>query len=166
MTLLPDSGRNYLSKIYNDDWMRDHGFLRPGASAPLSEVLAFKTGASELPSIVHVHPDESVRDAIATLSSFGVSQMPVVALPEGGHSHNVGGGFSDQEALLGSIRERGLLDRVFHDPDILERTVADVMEEALPVMDVARHRRCGHGTADQARPRQCWSARGRSPSAC
>ncbi len=136
VTLLPDSGRNYLSKIYNDDWMRDHGFLRPGASAPLADVLTFKAGSTQLPSIVHMHPDESVRDAIGTLSSFGVSQMPVVALPAGGHSANVGGGFTDQEALLGSIRERGLLDRVFHDPDILDRTVADVMDEALPVVDV------------------------------
>ncbi len=135
VTLLPDSGRNYLSKIYNDDWMRDHGFLRPNAAAPLADVLAVKAGASQLPPIVHVHPDESVREAIATLSSFGVSQMPVVALPDGGSSANVGGGFADQAALLGSIRERGLLDRVFHDPDILDRTVADVMDEALPVVD-------------------------------
>jgi cystathionine beta-synthase len=135
VTLLPDSGRNYLSKIYNDDWMRDHGFLRPGASAPLADVLTVKGGSADLPAIVHVHPDESVRDAIATMSSYGVSQMPVVALPDGGRSGHIGDGVADQQVLLGSIRERGLLDRVFNDPDLLDRTVADVMDDPLPVMD-------------------------------
>jgi cystathionine beta-synthase len=136
VVLLPDSGRSYLSKIYNDDWMRDHGFLRPGASAPLSDVLAHKAGATDLPTIVHVHPDESVRAAIATLSSYGVSQMPVVRLPDDGGTHlATHEAFTDRADLIGSIRERGLLDRAFHDPDALDRTVADVMEQPLPVMD-------------------------------
>jgi cystathionine beta-synthase len=129
VVLLPDSGRNYLSKIYNDDWMRDHGFLRPGAAAPLSEVLAAKAAGSALPTIVHVHPHEPVRSAIATLKTYGVSQMPVVAV-EGDH-----GAFSDRAALVGSIRESGLLDRAFEDPAVLERTVAEVMDEPLPVLD-------------------------------
>ena len=132
VTLLPDSGRNYLSKIYNDDWMRDHGFLRAGAAAKLSQVLEFKAGATTLPTIVHVHPHESVRDAIATLSSFGVSQMPVVTMPDHEEGH---ADFSDRADLVGSIRERGLLDRAFRDAEILDKTVADVMDEPLPVVD-------------------------------
>ncbi|MEO2108173.1 MAG: pyridoxal-phosphate dependent enzyme, partial [Actinomycetota bacterium] len=132
VTLLPDSGRNYLSKIYNDDWMHDHGFLRSGVAAKLSQVLEFKAGATTLPTIVHVHPHESVRDAIATLSSFGVSQMPVVTMPD----HEQGAAdFSDRADLVGSIRERGLLDRAFRDAEILDKTVADVMDEPLPVVD-------------------------------
>ncbi len=132
VTLLPDSGRNYLSKIYNDDWMRDHGFLRAGQAAKLSAVLEYKAGATTLPTIVHVHPHESVRDAIATLSSFGVSQMPVVA----GGTDDATTTFSDLGDLVGSIRERGLLDRAFRDAEILDKTVADVMDEPLPVVDV------------------------------
>ncbi len=84
VTLLPDSGRNYLSKIYNDDWMRDHGFLRSGGAARLSAVLDHKRSATDLPTIVHVHPHESVREAIGTMSDFGVSQMPVVATADEG----------------------------------------------------------------------------------
>jgi cystathionine beta-synthase len=136
VTLLPDSGRNYLSKIYNDDWMRDHGFLRPGVTARLSAVLAHKTqthagGGTYLPAIVHVHPDEPVRDAISTLSSYGVSQMPVVV--RDGHDDD---GFHDRSHLRGSIRERGLLDKVFNDPGLLERSVGDVMDGPLPILDV------------------------------
>ena len=124
VVLLPDSGRSYLSKIFNDDWMASNGFLdRTGSAARILDVLAAKGG--DLPRIVHVHPDESVREAIATLHQYAVSQMPVVKreTPE------------SPDDVLGSIRERGLLDRVYRDPSVLDQTVSDVMEEPLPVID-------------------------------
>ncbi len=124
VTLLPDTGRNYLSKIYNDDWMAANGFLdRAGAGAKLADVLRVRP--SDLPPIVHVHPDELVREAIATLKEFGVSQMPVIDRTHG----------ETRDALLGSIRERSLLDRAYRDPDVLDRTVAEVMEPPLPMVD-------------------------------
>ncbi len=124
VVLLPDSGRGYLSKIFSDEWMAANGFLdRSGAAARIREVLAAKDVA--LPSIVHVHPDEPVREAIATLHTYSVSQMPVVKRdsPEA------------RDDVLGSIRERGLLDRVYRDPGVLDLTVGDLMEDALPVVD-------------------------------
>ncbi len=124
VVLLPDSGRGYLSKIFNDEWMAANGFLdRTGAAARVGEVLATKEG--ELPSIVHVHPDESVREAIATLHRYAVSQMPVVKRETA----------ESREDVLGSIRESGLLDRVYRDPAILDQTVGDVMDDPLPVVD-------------------------------
>ncbi len=125
VVLLPDSGRGYLSKIFNDEWMASNGFLdRSGASARVGEVVGVKGAA--LPSIVHVHPDESVREAIATLHTYGVSQMPVVKrdAPE------------SREDVLGSIRERGLLERVYRDTAMLEQTVGEVMDDPLPFVDV------------------------------
>lgn len=124
VVLLPDTGRNYLSKIYNDDWMAANGFLdRSGAAARVREVLSTK--GSALPAIVHVHPDEAVRDAIATLHTYGVSQMPVVKRDQP----------ESLEDVLGSLRERGLLDRVYRDPSLLDVTVGEVMDEPLPVVD-------------------------------
>ncbi|MPZ72175.1 MAG: cystathionine beta-synthase [Nitriliruptorales bacterium] len=124
VVLLPDSGRGYLSKIYNDDWMAANGFMdRHGAAARVTDVVAGKGGS--LPKIVHVHPDELVRDAIATLHHYAVSQMPVVKR-ETVEAH---------EDVLGSIRERGLLDRVYREPSVLDQTVSEVMEEPLPVID-------------------------------
>ena len=124
VVLLPDSGRGYLSKIFNDEWMATNGFLdRTGAAARIREVLASK--GSDLPSIVHVHPDESVREAIATLHRYAVSQMPVVKRETA----------ESREDVLGSIRESGLLDRVYRDPTILDQTVSDVMDDPLPVVD-------------------------------
>ncbi len=124
VVLLPDTGRNYLSKIFNDDWMAANGFLdRAGTGAKLAALISGK--GAELPPIVHVHPDESVKDAIATLHTYGVSQMPVVT-----REH-----LDTRDDVLGSIRERSLLDRAYHDPTVLDRTVGEVMDEPLPMVD-------------------------------
>jgi cystathionine beta-synthase len=124
VVLLPDTGRNYLSKIFNDDWMVANGFLdRGGAAAKVAEVLRSKVGT--LPPIVHVHPDDSVRTAISTLHEFGVSQMPVVKRDR----------LESHDDVLGSIRERGLLERAYRDPEVLDRTVGEVMDAPLPVID-------------------------------
>ena len=75
--LLPDGGRGYLSKIFNDDWMADYGFLTAETAEPrVADVLARK-GAG-LPEFVHVHPNETVAAAIAILREYDVSQLPVV----------------------------------------------------------------------------------------
>jgi cystathionine beta-synthase len=121
VVLVPDSGRGYLSKVYNDRWMADHGFLRAGGET-VAEVLARKGG--DLPLFVHVHPDESVRSTIALLREFGVSQMPVVkaepplALAE----------------VVGSVSDRQLLERAYHDPSVVDRPVAELMDKPLPTI--------------------------------
>ena len=76
VVLLPDSGRGYLSKIFNDEWMASYGFLRHTATQTVGDVFHAKDG--DLPALVHTHPTETVRDAIDILREFGVSQMPVV----------------------------------------------------------------------------------------
>jgi cystathionine beta-synthase len=126
VVLLPDTGRNYLSKLFNDEWMAANGFLsRRGGGTRLAVVLAAKRGT--LPAIVHIHPDESVRQAIAILHEFDVSQMPVVKRDT----------LESRDDVIGSIRERGLLERVYREPSMLDATVADVMEAPLPMVDEA-----------------------------
>ena len=124
VVLLPDTGRNYLSKLYNDEWMAANGFLtRRGGGNRLSVVLAAKRGT--LPAIVHIHPDESVRQAISILHEFDVSQMPVVKRDT----------LESRDDVIGSIRERELLERVYREPAMLDASVADVMEAPLPMVD-------------------------------
>ena len=75
VTLIPDSGRGYLSKLYNDEWMSDHGFLRT-TGRTVGDVLERKqTG---LPEFVHAHPEETVAAAIGLLREYNVSQLPVM----------------------------------------------------------------------------------------
>ena len=76
VVLLPDSGRGYMSKIFDDTWMASYGFLHENGGRTVGEILKAKAG--DMPALVHTHPTETVRDAIAILREYGVSQMPVV----------------------------------------------------------------------------------------
>ena len=81
VVLLPDGGRGYLSKIFNDEWMADYGFLRTQTAEPtVADLLAAKArdNTRSMPALVHVHPDETVAQAIALLREYDVSQLPVV----------------------------------------------------------------------------------------
>jgi cystathionine beta-synthase len=118
---IPDSGRGYLSKLYNDGWMADHGFLR-AAGPTVGDLLGQRDDS--LPTLVHTHPEETVRQAIAILREFSVSQMPVVK--------------AEPPVVLGevvgSVSERDLLDRVMADVTVLDRLVSDVIAPPLPTI--------------------------------
>ena len=121
VVLIPDSGRGYLSKIYNDNWMAEYGFLRVGGES-VADVLSRKT--QRLPALVHIHPDESVRAAIGLMREYDVSQVPVVkAEPPLAFAE-----------VAGAVRERDLLDRAFRDASILDRPVSEAMGPPLPTV--------------------------------
>ncbi|HZE49138.1 MAG TPA: cystathionine beta-synthase, partial [Jatrophihabitantaceae bacterium] len=101
VVLLPDGGRGYLSKIFNDQWMADYGFLQASGQVTVGDVLRQKSG--ETPSLIHAHPNETVREAIDILREYGVSQMPVVKAEPPVTAGEV----------LGSVSERVLLDALF-----------------------------------------------------
>ncbi|HLN17368.1 MAG TPA: cystathionine beta-synthase [Acidimicrobiales bacterium] len=118
---LPDSGRGYLSKLYNDAWMADYGFLQE-AGKTVGDLMADRDTA--IPPLVHIHPDETVRDAIAILREFGVSQVPVIK-----HEPPI-----VVAEVTGSVTERGLMDRVLADPSMFDLTIAEVTEPPLPTI--------------------------------
>jgi cystathionine beta-synthase len=128
VVLLPDSGRSYLSKVYNDEWMRVNGLLATtGAMARVSDLLADRHHEVERPSVVVARTTERVGAIIERLQEYGISQMPV---SEDAAGDAVAG-------IVGSIHEKGLLDRAFRDPTIVERTVGEVMEPPLPLVDAS-----------------------------
>lgn len=127
VVLLPDGGRGYLSKIFNDAWMSSYGFLRTplDGSVPeptVGDLLRGKSGA--LPDLVHTHPSETVRDAIGILREYGVSQMPVV-----GAEPPVMAG-----EVAGSVSERELLSAVFEGRANLADAVSQHMSPPLPLI--------------------------------
>jgi cystathionine beta-synthase len=125
VVLLPDSGRGYLSKIFNDDWMSRYGFLSlPGNEATLGDVLARK--GDQLPELVHVHPDETVGAAIAVLREYGVSQLPVVKEEPPVMAAEV----------VGSVAERELLDAVFRNRAALDSPISEHLSPALPTAGI------------------------------
>jgi len=129
VVLLPDGGRNYLSKLYNDEWMRVNGLLATtGAAARVRDLLAARhPHGAPLPDLVLARTTQRVGEAIDQLQAFGISQMPVSEAADG----------DDLHAVVGAISERGLLDRAFRDPAVVERTVGEVMDRALPTLDIA-----------------------------
>ena len=122
VVILPDSGRGYLAKIFNDQWMRSYGFLASGDDASVGEILKAKTG--ELPDLVHIHPNESVRDVINIMNEYGVSHIPVLS----------------QEPpvvmgeVLGAVDERTLTAKLFRGEAKLTDMVSEHMEARLPVI--------------------------------
>jgi cystathionine beta-synthase len=124
VVLLPDSGRGYLSKVFNDDWMREHAFLprrRPGVVA---DVLVAKAH-HQMPPLVTVASHQRVREAIDLLHTWSVSQIPVVS----------GDDPSDVSSVVGSVQEGSLLERLFRKPEILDAQVVEVMDPPFPTVE-------------------------------
>ncbi|WP_340539683.1 cystathionine beta-synthase [Nocardioides sp. GXZ039] len=124
VVVLPDSGRGYLTKIFNDEWLAQYGFSS-GNEAPtqtVGEVLRRKSG--ELPELVHTHPSETVAEAVAILQEYAVSQMPVVRAEPPIVAAEV----------AGSVSERALLDALFAGKASLTDPVEQHMSPPLPTI--------------------------------
>ncbi|MGS2614320.1 cystathionine beta-synthase [Micromonospora sp. LZ34] len=123
VVLLPDSGKGYMSKIFNDQWMARYGFLdNSGAEPTVADALTGKPGG--LPELVHVHPTETVRDAIDYMREYGVSQLPVLKAEPPVVTGEV----------AGSIAEKDLLDALFTGQAHLHDTIERHMGEPLPMI--------------------------------
>jgi cystathionine beta-synthase len=122
--ILPDGGRSYLSKVYNDAWMRQYGFLDRDEQLTVGDVLRRKTNEDEIPPLLTVATHSKVREAVALLHEHGVSQLPVVSA-------------QDPHSVVGSVSDRGLLRHAMDDPALLGADIVDVMEPPFPA--VAEH---------------------------
>jgi cystathionine beta-synthase len=121
VVILPDGGRSYLSKVYNDAWMSQYGFIERTENLTIADVLARKQAASDIPNLVTVGAHDEVREAVSLLHAHRVSQLPVVS------AHN-------PSAVVGSISERGLLRHVIEDPALLSAQVVDMMGAPFPAV--------------------------------
>jgi cystathionine beta-synthase len=123
VVLVPDSGRGYLSKIYNNEWMVGHGFLRANGRT-VADLLEHK--GARLPGIIHVHPTETARQAVSIMAEFDVSQIPVIGAEPPLAAAEV----------VGAVHERDLMHRAMSDPGVLDRSVAEIMGPPLPSIGV------------------------------
>lgn len=126
VVLLPDGGRSYLSKLYDDEWMRKNGLMGSGAGRErVRAVLAGRHHGPDLPPVVLARTTERVEQVIETLQHWGISQVPVTERDD-----------DAIEGIVGSVDEKQLLDRVFRDPGTVDRTVGEVMGRPLPTIDL------------------------------
>ena len=114
VTLLPDGGRPYLSKVFNDHWMREHGYLA-GGGLTAGDLLEAK-GPKEL---LTVTSHDQVGSALALMQEHGVSQIPVVSA-------------EDESVFVGAVSEKGLLWASAERPGIRTQEVTEVLEPPLP----------------------------------
>ncbi|HSL66138.1 MAG TPA: cystathionine beta-synthase [Gaiellaceae bacterium] len=130
LTMIPDSGRSYMSKFYDDNWMLEHGFLERRAPAPtVEEVLRRKRAEDhDVPDLVTIGAHQKVGEAIDLMQQYSISQLPVVR-------------DGDAQALtdvIGSLQDRDLLERVFKNPDALHEDVASAMQPPLAAIDAGQ----------------------------
>jgi cystathionine beta-synthase len=114
VVILPDTGRNYLSKIFSDDWMRQNGYMERLAPARVREIV--DGGRDGTPKLVTIEAGKQVGEAIDLMQQYGISQLPVM------EDASAGGG------VVGSLQEKTLLDRLYRDPAVVGTTVSTVMD--------------------------------------
>jgi cystathionine beta-synthase len=129
VVLIPDSGRGYLSKIFNDTWMTDMGFLRPHNELDAGDVLTSKLNRQPdaLADLVLVTEDALVRDAITVMRKNDVSQLLVTVTDELPLA---------AKEVTGSLSELGVLEATTRDPAVLELRVKDIADAPLPMVGV------------------------------
>jgi cystathionine beta-synthase len=129
VVLIPDSGRGYLSKIFNDTWMTDYGFLRPHDVMDVGDVLAAKIDRQEstLADLVLVTEETLVRDAISLMREKDVSQLLVTVTAELPLA---------AKEVSGSLSELGLLEATTRDESVLDLRVKDIADPSMPMVGV------------------------------
>jgi cystathionine beta-synthase len=124
VVILPDSGRGYLSKIFNDKWMRSYGFSDVPDEATVHDIIRTKRG--DLPDLVHAHPSDTVRDAIQIMNKYGVSQLPVLT--------------AEPPVVMGEVAgaldETSLVDAVFNGRAQMSDNVGAYLGEPLELIGV------------------------------
>jgi cystathionine beta-synthase len=117
VVILPDSGRGYMSKIFNDDWMIANGFIADAKRrATVGDVLRSKT---PMPQLITVQQEDTVKTALDLLRKYGISQLPVTR----GHEQ------------VGSVNDVGVMQSVFDHADILHQPVSEVMGRPFPALE-------------------------------
>ncbi|HXD71804.1 MAG TPA: CBS domain-containing protein, partial [Gaiellales bacterium] len=121
VTLIPDGGRAYLSKFLNDNYMLEYGFLERSTPVPTVEQVVIAKHGHEMPELVTIEAHHKVGEAIELMQRYSISQLPVVRTQPPGSLADV----------VGALHDRGLLDRVFKNPDALQDNVAEAMGPPL-----------------------------------
>jgi cystathionine beta-synthase len=110
--ILPDHGTRYLGKVYNDNWMKDHGFLEERKFSTAKDIIMHRNGLSELMTI---DKEEKIGDAILFMNEKGIDQVPVVSNNE----------------FVGSISDSKILKGLIEDPSLKDMPISEVMDSSF-----------------------------------
>jgi cystathionine beta-synthase len=127
LAIIPDSGRSYMSKFYDDNWMLEHGFVERETALPTVDELLHAKHGGEVPELVTISAHAKVGEGIDTMQRYGISQVPVVR----------DGTCESLADVIGSLQDRALLERVFGNPDAVHEDVAAAMQPPLTAVDAS-----------------------------
>ncbi len=127
LVLIPDSGRSYMSKFYDDNWMLEHGFVERQATLPTVDELLHAKHGGEVPELVTIAAHAKVGEGIDTMQRYGISQLPVVR----------DGECESLADVIGSLQDRALLERVFANADAVHEDVAAAMQPPLAAVEAS-----------------------------
>lgn len=127
LVLIPDSGRSYMSKFYDDNWMLEHGFVERQATLPTVEELLHAKHGGDVPELVTIAAHAKVGEGIDTMQRYGISQLPVVR----------DGECESLADVIGSLQDRALLERVFANADAVHEDVAAAMQPPLAAVEAS-----------------------------
>jgi cystathionine beta-synthase len=125
VVLIPDSGRGYLSRVFDEDWMAGYGFVR-GGDHTVADLLEARN--VEVPPLVYVHPEDTVERAVDLMGEYGVSQVPVAK----------GDMPLAAAEVIGAVDELALMDLAYRDPQVMGQPVEKVMGQRLPTIGVGQ----------------------------
>jgi cystathionine beta-synthase len=117
LVLIPDTGMRYLSKVFNDEWMKEQRFLEPKMELSAAQVVDRKSGS--IPKLISVAPHSLILEAVQLMRDHEISQIPVI----------------DGASVMGSVKEDRLIHLLIGDPSAKSKSVKEVMEEPFPVVD-------------------------------
>jgi cystathionine beta-synthase len=128
LTMIPDSGRSYLSRFYDDKWMLEHGFIERVVPVPTVEqvLLAKRVEEAAVPALVTIASHQKIGEAIDVMQRYSISQLLVVR----------DGELESLTDVIGSLQDRDLLERVFQNPDALHEDVVAAMQPPLATIDL------------------------------
>ena len=121
VVLLPDSGFRYLSKTYNDEWMRNHGFMESKPDVTAQDVVGMRRMSS---GVIAANPEDTVGAVIERMTDEGISQMPVI---------------DGEGEVVGSVTETRILNQLIDDPATRDEPVRTIMGEPFPVVPASLH---------------------------
>jgi cystathionine beta-synthase len=125
LTVIPDSGRSYMSKFYDDNWMLEHGFVERQAPLPTVDAILRAKHGGEVPQLVTISAHQKVGEGIDTMQRYGISQVPVVR----------DGACESLADVIGSLQDRALLERVFANAGAVHEDVAAAMQPPLAAVE-------------------------------
>jgi cystathionine beta-synthase len=119
LVLLPDTGMRYLSKVFNDEWMKEQRFLEPKTEISAAQILERKGAPERIPELVSISPHQLVLEAVTLMKEYDISQIPVV----------------EGAKVVGSVKEDRLIHMLIREPGAKAHPVREVMDEPFPIVE-------------------------------